>query len=39
MNEPSAQPAAAEDPRNRLAGMLAVMAVQIDAALDRKSVV
>ncbi len=37
MNEPSAQPAAAEDPRNRLAGMLAVMAVQIDAALQESN--
>ena len=37
MNEPSAQPAAAEDPSNRLAGMLAVMAVQIDAALQESN--
>jgi hypothetical protein len=37
MNEFSAQPASAEDPRNRLAAMLAVMAVQIDAALQESN--
>ncbi len=37
MNKLSAQDAAAENPRNRLAAMLAVMAVQIDVALQESN--
>ena len=37
MNKPLAQAIAAENPRNRLASMLAVMAVQIDAAVQESN--